>query len=257
MSAKDLQAIIGDWPYESGQINVRKIRGDDNRMKIQMRVNLGILQMEIKGRPDGSRPFDHESLLDYHRERAEGHRIRHETDLGFSLSPDECREIREEAFQYYQRYLANFVLEDYAAVVRDTQRNLDALEFCRQYAGDEEDRYSMEVYRPYIVMMNVRSAAMLAMTKNHYRTALSHVRSGLRKLKDFYQQFAPPGAYRESAEVQVLRSLRRELRKYVPVSPIWKTSKMLDRAIREERYEDAARLRDELETLRKQNGEQV
>jgi len=252
MCAKDLQVIIEDWPYESGQINVRKIRGGDNRIKIQMRVNLGVLQMEVKGRPDGSRPHDRESLLDYYRERVEDHRTRNGTDLGFSLDPDECREIREEAFQYYQRYLANFVLEDYGAVVRDSKRNLEALEFCGRYAADEEDRYAMEIYRPYIVMMNVRSAAMLAVGKGHNRTALSLVESGLRQLKEFYQKFGPPGAYRESSEAYVLRALRKEIRRHLPVSPVRKTRKLLERAVKEERYEDAARLRDRLDSLRKQ-----
>jgi hypothetical protein len=53
MPSKDLRLITTDWPYEPGQINVRKIRGVDNRIKIQMRLDLGLLQMEMTGRPDG------------------------------------------------------------------------------------------------------------------------------------------------------------------------------------------------------------
>ena len=252
MPAKDLHTIMDDWPYEPGQINVRKIRGNDNHIKIQMRVNLGILQMEIKGRPDGSRPYNHESLLEYHRERVEAHNRNTGTDLDFALDPEECQAIREETFQYYQRYLANFVLEDYEAVAKDTKRNLEVLDFCRQYAAEEEDQYLLEPYRPYIVMMHVRSQAMLAMEKGHFRTALNHIEAGLRQLKVFYRQFGQPGAYRESSEAEVLRALRREIRRHVPQDPIRKARKMLDRAVREERYEDAARLRDELENLQAQ-----
>src|SRR5512136_614433 len=113
MSSKDLSPIIDEWPYEPGHISVRKIRGKDGRIRIQMRVNLGVLQMETEGRPDGARPYNRESLLHYHTERLEDHKRRNGTDLGFALDPDECREIREEAVQYYHRYLANFVLEDY------------------------------------------------------------------------------------------------------------------------------------------------
>ena len=52
--SKDLGPILGDWPHEPGQITVRKIRGTDGRVKIQLRVDLGLLQMEADGRPDGS-----------------------------------------------------------------------------------------------------------------------------------------------------------------------------------------------------------
>ena len=51
----DLNTILKDWPYESGTVKVRKITGLDGREKLQLRVDLGLLQMEITGRPDGRR----------------------------------------------------------------------------------------------------------------------------------------------------------------------------------------------------------
>src|ERR1041384_5758639 len=66
----DLNTILKDWPYESGTVKVRKITGLDGREKLQLRVDLGVLQMEIIGRPDGRRPHNCESLLEYHRKRA-------------------------------------------------------------------------------------------------------------------------------------------------------------------------------------------
>ena len=52
-------------PNEPGVINVRKIHGVDGLPKFQMRLDLGLLQMEMSGRPDGVRPHGYESLLDY------------------------------------------------------------------------------------------------------------------------------------------------------------------------------------------------
>lgn len=251
MSSKDLVTITDGWPYEPGQVSVRKIRGRDGRIKIQMRVNLGILQMEAEGRPDGERPFSHESLLEHHRDRLENHRRINGTDLGFTLDPEECRAVREEAIQYYHRYLANFVLEDYEAVARDTQRNLDVLDLCVSFAAEEEDQYSLEQYRPYILMMNVRSKALLAIEKERYRTALAHVDSGLRRIRDFFRHYGEPRAFKLSGEVQVLKTLRKEILSHIPEDPIRRTARLLKRALREERYEDAARLRDELESLRR------
>jgi len=42
---------------------VRTLKGKDGMPKIQLRVDLGLLQMNAEGRPDGKKPFGHESLL--------------------------------------------------------------------------------------------------------------------------------------------------------------------------------------------------
>src|SRR5947208_4557655 len=119
----DLNSILKDWPHESGSIKVRKIAGLDGREKLQLRVDLGLLQMELTGRPDGRRPHGCESLLDYVEKQLGDHTRKHGTELGFQVSSSDCRSLREEAVMYYQRYLSLFVLEDFAAVVRDTARN--------------------------------------------------------------------------------------------------------------------------------------
>src|SRR5438093_71165 len=51
----DLNTILKDWPHENGHVKVRKITGLDGREKLQLRVDLGVLQMEVTGRPDGQR----------------------------------------------------------------------------------------------------------------------------------------------------------------------------------------------------------
>src|SRR6187397_1129830 len=66
----DLNTILKDWPHENGNIKVRKIAGLDGREKLQLRVDLGVLQMELAGRPDGRRPHNCEPLLVYHQKRA-------------------------------------------------------------------------------------------------------------------------------------------------------------------------------------------
>ena len=51
-------------------VQVRVITGEDGSEKIQMRIDLGLIQMEINGRPDGERPEGFESLLDVYEARA-------------------------------------------------------------------------------------------------------------------------------------------------------------------------------------------
>ncbi len=118
MASLDLRRILAGWEYEPNQITVRKVTGDDGSIKIQMRLDLGILQMEVSGRPDGQRPHGFESLLAYHENRLQKHVDKNGTELGIELTPDECQGLREEAVQYYHRYLAEFVLEDFAGVQR-------------------------------------------------------------------------------------------------------------------------------------------
>ena len=68
--SKDITSILAGWDFDPDELQVRIVAGDDGRDKIQMRIDLGLLQMELTGRPDGERPHGFESLLDYHEARA-------------------------------------------------------------------------------------------------------------------------------------------------------------------------------------------
>ena len=87
-----------------------------------MRLDLGLLQMEVHGRPDGRRPYGKESYLHYFEERLSRYVRIIGSDKGFSLSEDQCQRLREEAVMYYHRYLSLFILGDFPGVVRDTAR---------------------------------------------------------------------------------------------------------------------------------------
>lgn len=266
-ASKDLTPILRGWEYEPGTINVRKITGSDGMPKLQMRLDLGLLQMELDGRPDGRRPHGCDSLLDYYEKRLRDYCRKHGTELGFSLSGSQCQSLREEAMMYYHRYLSLFVLGEFDGVARDTERNLRVLDLCGKYASSEQDRLVLEQYRPYILMMYTRSRASVEMEAGkkleekgatgpaaaqmlrHYRSALKIVRHGLRDLKAFFTRFGQPEAYRHSNEVRILKRFGREIRAKLPVDTRRELQKQLQKAIKSERYEDAARLRDELERL--------
>src|ERR1044071_5704719 len=99
--SKDIARVLKGWDYEPGTINVRKIAGIDGLPKLQMRLDLGLLQMEMDGRPDGLRPHGHESLLEYFESRLSDHTKRNGTELGFHLTRGQCQALREEAVMYY------------------------------------------------------------------------------------------------------------------------------------------------------------
>jgi hypothetical protein len=246
LSNKDITPVLKGWDYEPGTINVRKINGSDGAPKLQMRLDLGLLQMELSGRPDGSRPNGCESLLEYYEQELSEHRTRYGTDLGFQLTTEQCQSLREEAVMYYHRYLSLFVLEDFTGVVRDTARNLRVLDLCGKFASDEQDRLLLEQYRPYIIMMNTRAQASMQYKQKDFSAALETVRMGLGQIKEFFIRFGQEDAYTESSEVRVLKKFARDIRRKVPVDPVVKLKSQLDKAVKRERYEEAARIRDEI-----------
>ncbi|MBN2563721.1 MAG: UvrB/UvrC motif-containing protein [Phycisphaerae bacterium] len=252
MASMDLRRILAGWDYEPSQITVRKIAGDDGTVKIQMRVDLGVLQMEMTGRPDGSRPHDCESLLAYHEGRLAKHVEKNGTALGFELSLDECAALREEAVQYYHRYLAEFVIEDFESVERDSTRNIRVLDICRQHAHEEADRVVLEQHRPYLLMMNTRAKAHIAIRRGSLKTALARVKTGLKLIHEFMVEVGQQEAFEESTEVNILQSLAREITARLPKDPMEQLDMELQRAIEEERYEDAAVLRDRIATMQGQ-----
>jgi hypothetical protein len=244
--SKDITPVMRGWSYEPGVINVRKIHGLDGAPKVQMRLDLGLLQMEMNGRPDGSRPHGCESLLEYFEKQLSDHRNRNGTDMGFHLSESQCASLREEAVQYYYRYLSLFVLEEFPGVVRDTDRNLRVLDLCGQYGDEEEDRLVLEQYRPYIIMMNARARGSILQQDGKYGEALEAVEQGLGDIREFFSRFGQEEAYADSNEVRVLRQFARVIRKKLPVNPMTRLKRRLERAVKGERYEEAARLRDKI-----------
>lgn len=256
----DLSKLLQEWPYEPGQINVRLIQGDDGEPKIQMRLDLGVLQMEATGRPDGVRPNGCESLLEYHESRFE-----EATDVSpepepdasadgdgepSSLSEEDCRLLREEAVQYYHRYISLLVLADYDGVVRDTARNLRVLDLCKAHAESEEDRAVLEQFRPYITMMRMRAIASQMVNDDEPKAALYMIDEGLDLIRKQYDEMGRASEYDESSEVQLLRGMRDELATKLPASQKHELRERLRRAIEAENYELAAILRDELKMMR-------
>jgi hypothetical protein len=244
--SRDIVPMLKGWDYEPGTINVRKINGIDGKPKLQMRLDLGLLQMELSGRPDGAKPHGFDSLLDYFETQLREHKKNNGTELGFHLTSNECQSLREEAVMYYHRYLSLFVLEEFSGVVRDTARNLRVLDLCAEYALNQEDQLVLEQYRPYIVMMNVRAKASLLFNEKRYKQALEIVNEGLDSIKEFFTRFGQEEAFGRSNEVKILKKFARDIRKKLPIDPIQKLKSQLDKAIQREAYEDAARLRDEI-----------
>ena len=124
------------------------------------------------------------------------------------------------------------------------------LEFAGRHAR-REDAESLEQYRPYILRMNYMARALFRL-KDHQdiRGALRLLYTGLKAL----DRLEPlPGnqvfAFEKSRSTKSIEDLIQQLEAHVP-RHIALQNELL-RAVREENYERAAALRDEIAELRK------
>ena len=92
-NAMDISAALRGWNFQPGQVNVRLIRGNDGKPKLQLRLDLGLLQMELNGRPDGKRPHRSPTELDFHSRRLQNIFKRHGSERNFALTPEECQAL--------------------------------------------------------------------------------------------------------------------------------------------------------------------
>jgi hypothetical protein len=245
----DLNTILKDWPHESGAIKVRKILGLDGREKLQLRIDLGILQMEMTGRPDGVRPNGCESLLTYHQQRALRAEERGEP---YELSSEQCAELQQEGIQYYHRYLSLFQINEFAGVVRDTQRNLDLFSFVTEHADREELSWTLQQFRPYVLMMNTRAKASILLGQGKFAEAMEQIQEGRDIIADFFNRSNTPELAAKSSEIAFLNEWLEEVKAKRPLSKLEIMQREMESAISRELYERAAELRDAIRLLRMQ-----
>ncbi|MEL7337596.1 MAG: hypothetical protein AAFN70_15490, partial [Planctomycetota bacterium] len=116
-SPKHLDHLLSNWSYDPGSFDARIVKGDDSREVLQMRVDLGILQMETTGRPDGEQPSDHESMLECLVSKSLD-------DPDAQLTIEQCQEVDREFMQFYHRRICWLHLQFYNRAVMDADHTL-------------------------------------------------------------------------------------------------------------------------------------
>ncbi len=209
----DISSILKEWDDDPDSESIRRIVGSDGREKVQIRVQFGLLQLEADGRPDGKKPYGHESFLEYFLDLVETYKEEQGTDEGFELDSHDCEKLHEEALQYYHRYVSLFELEDYERSERDTARNLRVLDLIKRYAESQEDVQDVEKYRPYIIMMNARAKASIHMNDDDYAEATAVINEAMATITDFYRENGLDDSQIEkSHELRILEITAKEVR---------------------------------------------
>ena len=246
----DISSLLDEWEYRPGQIDVRRFVGKDNVERIQLRIDLGLLQMNAEGRPDGKRPFGHRSLLEHHESRLEKHKQQNNgVDEEFALDAEDCARVFHESIQYHHRYICLFQLKDFEAVLRDTQRNLDMFDFVHVYAASEELSFSIQQFRPQLLMIQTRARASIALEKSDYVRAIELANEGIEEIREFFREHDRFDLVEQSGEIQSLEQWLDELKAERPLTKKEALEKALRDALQREDYEKAAHVRDTLKGL--------
>jgi len=246
----DISKLLESWEYQPGQVVVRRFKAKDGKEKIQLRVDLGVLQMNAEGRPDGKRPFGYNSLFEHHQARLYKHLAAHNGSAeGFKLKAEECSKLQLEVLQYHHRYICLLQLEDYAGVIRDAERNLAVFDFVEKHAESEELVWALRQFQPQLLMILCRARGAQALKADDYELALRLIEEGLEQIRTFYRESGGHEAADQSGEVTSLREWLEEIRAKRPLSPRERLEQALHEAVKCEDYERAAQVRDQLKNL--------
>jgi hypothetical protein len=246
----DISHLLEQWEYQPGQVVVRKFRAKDGQEKIQLRVDLGLLQMNAEGRPDGKRPFGYTSLLEHYQARLYKHLAASGgSPEGFKLSAEDCAKLQLEALQYHHRYICLLQLEDFGGVIRDAERNLAVFDFVSKHAEAEELIWALRQFQPQLLMILTRARGSQALKADDYNLAIQLVEEGLEQIQAFYGEHSHPEAAEQSGELASLKDWLDEIRARRPLSQRERLERALNEAVRSEDYERAAQVRDELKNL--------
>jgi hypothetical protein len=237
-NGKHIDHVLRKWPYDPTTVTVRICQGADGRDVLQMRLDLGILQLETAGRPDGSRPHGYESYLDYliGRGVAEGD--------GFKLSDQQCAEVDREFVQFYHRRVCWLKLQRFRQAVEDANHTLLLMDFCLRHSPDDQWSLSHEQYRPFVLFHRIQASALAELEEQGPETAVHEVNRGLQRMEQLFRQQSLETCFEDDELVQRLIELRESLRQEYGVGRT--LQERLADAVAAEEYELAAKIRDEL-----------
>ena len=227
----DLTGFLRGFDFEPGRVNARLVRGEDDRELLQVRVELGVLQMACEGRPDGAA-----SVLEALR-GASG-----------ALDGVATAALRLELGQFQQRAVAFLAVGDPARALLDADTMLRGTEVILR-RGLPTDREWAEGARFSVLVLRTRCAAAALGARGRPREAGAAIEDGLLLLRDAAERIGIGEGFDGLGDVIALRALRDTLVPQLPPAQRAELEARLRAAILAENYELAAILRDELRLM--------
>lgn len=237
--SRDIDKALAGWDYKPDVVQARVVEAADGRDVIQMRLDLGVMQLELTGRPDGRRPHGHRTYFDYLSAKATAAQV---AGKPFALSPEQCEEADREFMQFYHRRICWLALSEYARAVADADHTLAFMDFVRDHSPDEKYTRAHEQYRGFVLFHRTQAAAAARAEAGDAEGAIDAVRDGAARIRRHLTGFDPEAEPEEDPMLTQLGRLEAEIRDRHGVGETLREK--LDKAVADEDYETAAKLRD-------------
>ena len=235
---QDIDFILREWPFQPGTVGARLVQTSDGRKVMQMRIEMGVLQMEITGRPDGQRPDGKETYLDYLNAQ-----IVHKGEK-FALTDEHRLEIDREFLQFYHRRICCLSLREFRQAVADADHTLALMDVVLHWSTDQEWTLSHEQYRPFVLFHRAQAAALAEVQESKPEAAIEEINTALDSIRNVYAKVEAEEQFDQDELVNQLNQLKESLRTEYHIGRT--LTEQLSDAIAAEKYEHAARLRDEI-----------
>ena len=135
--------------------------------------------------------------------------------------------------------------------MRDADHTLALMDFVRQYGPDRDWVISHEQYRPFVLFHRTQAASLVSLASSGPEAAIESLAGGLERFRELFHHYEADEEFEQDEFVQRLMEMKDALRAHYHLK-LSLTEQLAD-AVAEEKYELAARLRDEI--LRQQAGQ--
>jgi hypothetical protein len=254
----DIDGAMNGWKFKGETIQARRVTARDGRDVLQMRIELGVLQLEIDGRPDGERPGGFPTYYDFLKSKSLAAKL---AGKGFQLAPNHCEHADREFLQFYHRRVCWLALGEFEFAVRDADHTLAFMDFVRDHSPDEHFTRAHEQYRGFVLFHRAQAQAAARAEAGDAEGAVDALRAGSAAVRKQLREFAniDPDEDEEGDDddsdnpmLQQLLKMEEEFRSRHGVGST--LQEQLDEAIAAEQYERAAALRDVIRGKRTAEG---
>lgn len=238
-----LDHLFKEWPYVFGEVAARRVAGGDGREVVQLRVDMGVLQMEATGRPDGTRPGGFDTYYDYLVSLA------FKDGQAFRLDDERCTQIDREFVQFFHRRICWLALRDFERAVRDADHTLSLMDFSTAHAPSDVWATLHEQYRPFVLFHRTQASALKLLEEMDAAAAVELIDKGVETIRSIFEQHEAEDEFEEDELVLKLREMKESIATHYEVEP--SLTEQLANAISTEQYELAAEIRDKIARSRR------
>lgn len=247
----DLDSLLDGWNSDPENTRARLVTGRDGAELLQLRIDMGVLQMMLDGRPDG------ESC---HGMPTAREMVNKEVRLGRSLPPASFDELTRELHQLNFRRLALATIVDerfskggdvrqirpyLVRAIRDVDECLKIIELRQEAFAERSRNEEQDPQAPALVFNRARLRTQLRVVDGEYDEAVEEAMNGGRELASLLQEHGMDAQDCErDPGVCYLRELEKRVREQYRIERTLR--ERLEEAVESEDFEAAAQIRDEM-----------